>query len=72
MMYYYIGISFLAGLIAIFFTSGMNYLIGKFNWRLNKKIMEAKDKRTRATNELFSSIKFIKINALEEFFIARV
>ena len=34
--------------------------------------MDAKDKRTKATTELFTSIKFIKINALEEFFITRV
>jgi hypothetical protein len=34
--------------------------------------MIEKDKRTKATNELFSSIKFIKMNALEEYFIDRV
>lgn len=34
--------------------------------------MDAKDKRTKATTEFFTSIKFIKINALEEFFIERV
>ena len=34
--------------------------------------MTAKDKRTKATNELFSQIKFIKINAIEDFFIDKV
>lgn len=34
--------------------------------------MVAKDKRTKCANELFSSIKFIKMNALEEFFIGKL
>jgi hypothetical protein len=34
--------------------------------------MKAKDKRTKSANELFSSIKFIKINALEDYFIKRL
>ena len=34
--------------------------------------MVSKDKRTKNTNELFSSIKFIKMNALEEFFMGRL
>jgi ABC-type multidrug transport system fused ATPase/permease subunit len=34
--------------------------------------MIAKDKRTKAANELFFSIKFIKMNALEDFFIKRL
>ena len=34
--------------------------------------MKAKDKRTKGANELFSLIKFIKIKALEEFFISKL
>ena len=34
--------------------------------------MQAKDKRTKSANELFSQIKFIKMNALEEFFIDKL
>ena len=34
--------------------------------------MKAKDIRTKSANELFSAIKFIKINALEEYFIEKL
>jgi hypothetical protein len=34
--------------------------------------MKAKDDRTKSANELFSAIKFIKINALEEYFIQKL
>lgn len=34
--------------------------------------MKAKDERTKSANELFYSIKFIKINALEDFFIDKL
>lgn len=34
--------------------------------------MSSKDERTKETNEVFSQIKFIKINALENYFKARL
>lgn len=34
--------------------------------------MANKDKRTKCANEIFSSIKFIKVNALEEFFVEKL
>lgn len=34
--------------------------------------MEEKDKRTKFANQLFSQIKFIKINAFEEYFKSRL
>lgn len=36
------------------------------------QLLKDKDARTKCTNEIFSSIKFIKINALEEFFLAKL
>ena len=37
-----------------------------------KELMKIKDKHIKWANELFSLIKFIKINALEEFFISKL
>jgi len=34
--------------------------------------MKAKDERTKCANELFYSIKFIKMSALESFFIDKL
>lgn len=34
--------------------------------------MKAKDERTKQANELFSSIKFIKVNAFENYFIEKL
>ena len=34
--------------------------------------MKAKDERTKSANELFHSIKFIKINALEDYFVNKL
>lgn len=34
--------------------------------------MKAKDDRTKQANELFSSIKFIKVNAFENYFIDKL
>lgn len=34
--------------------------------------MKSKDKRMKTTNEIFSSIKFIKVNAWEEYFYEKL
>ena len=68
-MFDFIGLSFLAGIAVIFITTFCNLWIGKILKENQVLLMKAKDKRTKCANELFSSIKFIKMNALEEFFI---
>lgn len=72
LMFRYIGVSFLAGLGIVAATSVFNFLIGKFQWRCQNAVMSAKDVRTKATNELFSQIKFVKVNAYEDAFVERV
>jgi ABC-type multidrug transport system fused ATPase/permease subunit len=72
MMYYYIGISFLAGVGVIFLSVGVNFIIGKYSWSYYQKQMVAKDQRTKATTEMLSQMKFIKMNALENYFIEKV
>jgi ABC-type multidrug transport system fused ATPase/permease subunit len=72
LMFDFIGISFLAGLGVIFLTSIFNFLIGKQTWVLQKALMKAKDDRTKQANELYSSIKFVKVNAFEDYFIGKL
>lgn len=71
-MFYYIGISFLAGCGVIVLTSVLNFFMGKLTWRLQKELMKAKDERTKQANELFSSIKFVKVNAFEDYFVNKL
>ena len=68
-MFNLVGISFLAGLGVILLISLGNVYIGKFIFSAYAAIMKAKDKRTKLANEIFSAIKFIKINAYEDYFL---
>lgn len=67
-MYNEIGLSFLLGLGAMLFMSVLNFFMGKRSIRLQKLYMKEKDKRIKITTEIFSSIKFVKVNAWEEYF----
>ena len=67
-MYKFIGISFLAGLIIILSVMFFNIFIGKLIVAKQNILMKDKDARTKCGNEIFSSIKFIKINVLEKYF----
>ena len=67
-MYNEIGWSFLCGLGAMLFMSVVNFFIGKNSIKLQKLYMKEKDKRIKFTTEIFNSIKFVKVNAWEEYF----
>ena len=67
-MYNEIGWSFLLGLGAMLFMSVLNFFIGKSSIKLQKLYMKEKDKRIKVTTEIFNSIKFVKVNAWEEYF----
>ena len=54
MIFIYIGVSFSSGLGVIILSFFVNFLIGKLNWKTQKQVMDAKDDRTKATNEFFS------------------
>ncbi|CAD8112426.1 unnamed protein product [Paramecium primaurelia] len=45
-----------------------NTLIGKFLMKYQQTILKEKDKRTNCAIQIFSQIKFIKINVFEQFF----
>ncbi|CAK67068.1 unnamed protein product (macronuclear) [Paramecium tetraurelia] len=68
LMFVYIGLSFLGGFGIMLLTAVWNTMIGKFLMKYQQTMMKEKDKRTNCANQIFSQIKFIKINAFEEFF----
>lgn len=72
MVYTYVGLSFLAGLGVIFLVGVANYYMTKISMKYQRVLMKDKDKRMKVTNEIFGQIKFIKVNAWEEFFYDRL
>ena len=71
-MYSFIGISFLAG-IGIILLMGLFILVNsKLNAKANEKLLAAKDKRMKATTEIFNLIRFIKVNAWEKYFFKKL
>ncbi|KAM3143254.1 hypothetical protein pb186bvf_004586 [Paramecium bursaria] len=72
MMFKFIGISFLGGLGIIFLTIFCNMIIGKTILKYTIQSMKAKDARTKCASDIFQQIKFIKINALENYFIDKI
>jgi|JI6StandDraft_1071083.scaffolds.fasta_scaffold233198_1 ABC-type bacteriocin/lantibiotic exporter with double-glycine peptidase domain len=72
LMYSFIGISFLAG-IGIILLMGLFILVNsKLNAKANEKLLAAKDKRMKATTEIFNLIRFIKVNAWEKYFFKKL
>ncbi|KAL4492939.1 hypothetical protein ABPG72_020718 [Tetrahymena utriculariae] len=72
LMYDSIGISFLFGFGVIVIMGLVNYIIGRFSLRYQKRLMVKKDQRMMICSETFSSIKFIKANAFEEHFYDKI
>lgn len=68
LVWQYIGISFLAGLGAMILTMILTFALGRIGWSLQRRLMIAKDLRTKQAHEIFSSIKFVKVNSYEEYF----
>lgn len=67
-MAFLVGAAFLAGFGVIILASGLNLLVSRKNATYQKNISNATDDRMKATNEVFNNIKFIKVNAWEEYF----
>jgi len=65
-MFYYVGLAFLAGLAVIVIMGVINYLTGKVYIKYQNKLMEAKDARSKASSEMLNGIKHIKMNAEED------
>jgi ATP-binding cassette, subfamily C (CFTR/MRP), member 1 len=63
-----VGYAFLAGFGVLFIISVINMLISRVTGRYQKEFAKATDNRMKITNEVFNNIKFIKVNAWEEYF----
>ncbi|CAK61097.1 unnamed protein product (macronuclear) [Paramecium tetraurelia] len=72
LMYSMIGLSFLIGCTIILIMILFNIFTGKQIIKSQRTLLKDKDERTKIANEIFSSIKFIKINALEDHFLSKV
>lgn len=60
--------SFLAGFGVIILASIINMIVSRWTAAYQKGIAESTDNRMKASNEVFNNIKFIKVNAWEEYF----
>uniref|UniRef100_A0A8H7XJS6 Multidrug resistance-associated ABC transporter n=1 Tax=Psilocybe cubensis TaxID=181762 RepID=A0A8H7XJS6_PSICU len=70
-LYQLLGISAFAGFLVLVVGWPLNNFLARRNVRINKGIMSAQDKRMGVLNELIRAIKFIKLFAWEERWIAR-
>jgi ATP-binding cassette subfamily C (CFTR/MRP) protein 2 len=60
--------AFLAGFAVLFVAMAVNMVISKYTSAYQKEIAMATDNRMKITNEVFNNIKFVKVNAWEEYF----
>jgi ABC-type multidrug transport system fused ATPase/permease subunit len=63
-----VGVSFLAGLGVMIVASVINSCFTGRTRIIQSDLAKATDSRMRLTNEVFNNIKFIKVNAWEEYF----
>jgi ABC-type multidrug transport system fused ATPase/permease subunit len=64
--------SFAAGLLVLIIASIVNMSISKCTASYQKDLAIATDNRMKITNEIFNNIKFVKVNAWEEYFYDKV
>jgi ATP-binding cassette subfamily C (CFTR/MRP) protein 2 len=67
-MGFLVQVSFLSGFGVILIASALNMLVSRKNADFQRMIAVSTDNRMKSTNEIFSNIKFIKVNAWEEYF----
>jgi ABC-type bacteriocin/lantibiotic exporter with double-glycine peptidase domain len=63
-----VGPAFLAGFGVLFVASAINMVISRYTAQYGKEVAQATDNRMKITTEVFNNIKFIKVNAWEEYF----
>ena len=64
MMYYFIGISFLTGIVIMIVMIGLTYLTSKRQVAYNNILLKKKDARMKVTQEMMDIIRYIKINSI--------
>lgn len=63
MMYNYIGLPFVSGMLVMIMISVLVYFLTKYQTKANDTLLKAKDERMKITTEIFNHIRFIKANA---------
>lgn len=66
------GPAFLAGFGVTFLAGIFNVFMSRFTARYQINLARETDNRMKMTNEIFNNIKFIKVNAWEEYFYDRI
>lgn len=61
-------VAFLAGFGVLFLASAVNMVISRYTAAYQKELATATDNRMKITNEIFNNVKFVKVNAWEEYF----
>lgn len=64
MLFYYIGISFVAGLAGLVVLVFVSALLTKLSATANEQLLGAKDERMKTTEETLQIIKYVKVNSL--------
>lgn len=64
--------AFVAGLLVLVIAGIVNMCISKFTAAYQKDLALGTDNRMKITNEIFNNIKFVKVNAWEEYFYDKV
>ena len=72
MMYCIVGLAFLAGVCIMLALIFVNYQLDRERARHRTQLGAVKEQRTAETSQFFSKMRFVKINALEEFVFARL
>jgi ABC-type multidrug transport system fused ATPase/permease subunit len=60
--------AFLAGFGVLLIASIANMIISRSTTKFTKELATATDNRMKITNEVFNNVKFVKVNAWEEYF----
>lgn len=71
-LYNLVGWQAFVGVGIMIVTMPLNTLIARYQKRMQRKLMKAKDARTRIMNEVLSNIKSIKLYGWEKAFAQKV
>jgi ABC-type bacteriocin/lantibiotic exporter with double-glycine peptidase domain len=72
MMYWFIGVSFVTGIIVMALMIACTFFTSKFSIRYNEQLLKVKDARMKVTQEMLDIIRYIKINSIEKFFYNKI
>jgi ABC-type bacteriocin/lantibiotic exporter with double-glycine peptidase domain len=72
MLAFFIGVSFLVGLAIMIVLMLFTVVFSKISAKVNDELLKAKDSRMKIAEEILQIVKFIKTNALEKYFFAKI